>query len=160
MARWSIATLSIYSDTGTSAHVSAMLGLVPKSTHEKGDRHIGKTQEFAPYKRSMWSYEPDKSKIEPNDTTGFAALRALVADIRDLSGPLAALRPRYDTIIRWSGEVSAQGGFEIEAKLMADLGTLGCDLYGTAYTEFASEADDEEGVVMDDQPGPPISATK
>lgn len=146
MARWSKATLSIYSDTGSAAHVSGVVGLVPESTHEKGDRNVRKTGEYAPYKRSSWHYEPDASKIDPDDTTGFAALRALVADIRHLSGALAALRPEYDTIVRWSGEVSVQGNFVIESELLADLGALGCHLYGTAYTEFDSDAEYDDSI--------------
>ncbi|CAN5236173.1 hypothetical protein BH09ACT5_BH09ACT5_10980 [soil metagenome] len=146
MARWSAATLSIYSDTGLAAHVSEALGLVPRSAHEKGDRRVGKSREYAPYKSSGWHYEPDASKIEPDDTTGFAALRALVADIRHLSGALASLRPEYATIVRWSGEVSVQGNFVMEPELLADLGALGCQFYGTAYTEFDSDAEYDDSV--------------
>ncbi len=140
MARWSKATLSIYSDTGTSAHVTEVLGLVPESSNEKGDRRIRKTREYAPYAQSTWHYEHDESLTEDDDETGFAALRALVADIRHLSDALATLRPEYKTVIRWSGEVSVQGNFVIESELLADLGALGCELFGTAYTESDSEA--------------------
>ena len=146
MARWSKATLSIYSDTGLAAHVSEALGLVPDSAHEKGDRRVGKTREYAPYKTSSWHYEPDASKIDPDDSTGFAALRMLVADIRHLADALAGLRPEYDTIVRWSGEVSVQGNFVIEPELLADLGALGCYLHGTAYTEFDSEVEYDDSV--------------
>lgn len=141
MGRWSKATLSIYSDTGMSAHVTDVLGLIPKSANEKGDRRTRKTREYSPHKQSGWHYESATSNIEADDTTGFAALRALVNDIRHLSDPLATLRPEYKTIIRWSGEVSVQGNFEIEAELLADLGALGCNLYGTAYHEFDRDAD-------------------
>lgn len=149
MARWSKATLAIYSDSGTAANVTEVLGLTPKSAHEKGDRRIGKTGEYPPYKQSTWIYESDASKIDLDDSTGFAAVRALVADIRHLSGELAALRPEYDTQIRWSGEISSQGNFVIEAELLAELGALGCDFLGTAYHKI------EEDVATDDTPTEP-----
>ncbi len=140
MARWSKATLAIYSDTGTAARVTDVLGLVPHSAHEKGERRIKKTGEYPPYKKSTWIYEPDESAIQKHDLTGFAALRALVADIRHLAEALGSLRPEYDTQIRWSGEVSVQGNFEIEAELLAALGVLGCTFVGTAHTEFDEDA--------------------
>lgn len=63
-----------------------------------------------------------------------------MVDIRHLSGRLAALRPEYDTVIRLGGEVSSQGDFVIESDLVAELGLLRCDLYGTAWLASEEES--------------------
>ena len=133
MAGPSKATLAIYSVTGTASHVTEVLGLTPTSAIEKHDIRVRHGREHAPFKRSGWFYEPDESKLDPDDPTGFAALRALVADIRHLSSRLATLRPEYDTVIRWKGEASLLGEFAIDADLLGELGQLGCELRGTVY---------------------------
>jgi len=125
------ATLAIYSATGRASRVSEILGLAPTSVIEKDDIRARHGIDHAPFKRSGWFYEPSESKLDPDDSTGFAALRALVADIRHLSSRLATLRPEYDTVIRWKGEVSVLGEFAIDADLLGDLGQLGCELRGT-----------------------------
>ena len=143
MPRFSAATLSIQSDTDLASAVEAILGLAPDSIHEKGDvRTDRRGRELSPYKYSVWSYSPPKESIDPADDSGFAALRALVKDIRGCADGLAKLRPRYLTAIRWSGEVSAQGNFVIDANLMVDLGLLGCEFWGTAHQEFDPDLDD------------------
>lgn len=140
MSRFSRATLALYSNTGLASSVTEVLGLSPTGVHEKGDRRLGKNgREYSPYATSVWTYGPDQSGIDANDESGFASLKALLRDIGDRADALAALRPEYTTAIRWSGDVSLQGNFVIDAETIVALGPLGCDFYGTAYPEDGTE---------------------
>jgi hypothetical protein len=139
LVRYSHASLCIFSNTGTAEHVTEVLGLVPKESHEKGERRLGREgREYAPHASSMWVYGPDPSRVVDDDS-GVAALRALLDDVKGIVGSLATLRPDYRTIIRWSGEVSLQGNFVIDSGMIVALGELGCEFFGTAYPEEGEE---------------------
>lgn len=129
--------MSLYSDTHPAAAVSAVLGLEPTKLHEIGDENRSpKTGRlYGHYKNSAWNYDIP-SQTPPTD--GFTALRELLANLGDLTAlgaALATLRPHYRTVIRWTGTVSPQGNFVLEASVIADLAALGCDLYGSAHYE-------------------------
>ena len=142
--RFSRATLSIYSDTHPASEVTAILGLTPTKTWEKDDRRFGLSgREYPAHTQSGWSYDPDDSQQDPADDSGFASLRLLVADLRDKRDAIASLRPRYQTVIRWSGDSgSTQGNFVVTADLIVDLGLLGCEFWGTLYGDMEAEAGD------------------
>lgn len=118
---------------------------MPTKTHEIGDANqSAKTARiYGHFKHSAWVLDVETPPTSPEDD-GFTALRALLEQLPDIGGALAELRPRYRTVIRWSGTVSGQGNFAMEAELIAALAALGCDLYGTAYPE------DDEDVETDD----------
>ena len=72
----------------------------------------------------------------------FSSLVALAELLSDKRDNLASLRPACTTIVVWGGfSDSDQGGFVFPAPLLADLGYLGCDLYGTAYLQEVEEPD-------------------
>lgn len=142
-APFSAATLAVYSDTHPAAAVSAVLGIEPARMFEIGDENrspkTGRLYGFR--KHSAWLYS---SADAHEGADGFTALRELLANLGDLAAlgaALATLRPHYRTVVRWSGTVSAQGNFELEASVIADLAQLGCDLYGTAHHEDLDETD-------------------
>ncbi|WP_223622937.1 hypothetical protein [Microbacterium sp. EST19A] len=55
---------------------------------------------------------------------------------------LSALRPACDTVISWYGSSdSSQGGFVMDAELLAGLAALGCVLVGTTYLSDEEPAD-------------------
>jgi hypothetical protein len=133
-------TLSIYSHARTAAEITAILGLQPSESAEKGEpkRAALAGRQLAPrhmtYERSQWSFDAEKSAADPDDETGFASLRVLVDVFRDKGQLLESLRADCETIVWWSGDSdSSQGGFVLPADLLADLARLGCDLYGTAF---------------------------
>jgi len=146
-----MATLALYSETHPAAPISAALGLVPTKMHEIGDANQSpKTGRiYGYYKHSAWIYDLGTHAAAPDDD-GFSALRALLAHLPDIGGALAELRPHYRTVIRWSGTVSSQGNFTIEAELIAALAALGCDLYGSAYDEDEDEDDEDDEDVNGD----------
>ena len=140
MSSYNNASLAVYSESAPASEVTDVLGLSPATIHEKGDRRRGNDgREYAPFSTSVWIYRADESLIDPDDDSGFAALRALVAVLHDRAGALASLRLEYQTVIWWSGNVSPQGNFVIDADLIVDLGLLGCEFYGTAYPEDGVE---------------------
>jgi hypothetical protein len=144
MNRWNRATLSIYSDAGLASRVSAELGLIPSSLHEKGDRRLSTSgREYSPYSASAWHFDPEPSTFDPEDVSSTSSLQALVNQVRGCADALARLRPEYRTVIRWSAEVSFQGNFVIPSHLMIDLGLLGCEFYGSTYAGDAADGDVE-----------------
>jgi hypothetical protein len=144
MPRYNISSLALYSESGGHERVTEVLGLEPKRTRNKGDRKTGKDgRQYSPVRHSVWIYDPPESEVDPNDDSGFATLRALVNAVRDRADALASLRPEYRTVIWWSGEVSPQGNFAIDADIVVGLGLLGCEFYGSVSLE---EIPDEEEV--------------
>jgi hypothetical protein len=142
---FSLASLAIYSSTHPAAPLSALLGLTPAKMHEAGDENRSRKtgRLYGHYRHSAWIYDPAGPPAAPDDD-GFSGLRNLLVELGDLDrlgAALATLRPQYRTVIRWSGTVSSQGNFEIEASLIAALARLGCDLYGTAHYEDGDDTD-------------------
>jgi hypothetical protein len=56
------ATLRISGNIPDMDKISARLGLQPKHTHRKGEKHGSRT---APYRQDMWSYSPPVDESEP-----------------------------------------------------------------------------------------------
>jgi hypothetical protein len=142
-------SLSIYSETGTAADVTAALEIEPTRAEERGtqSRRNLDLPGLKPLYRvrpdSYWAFDADEALIDPADQTGFGSLRVLMNVFREKAEILAQLRPEYDTVILWSGfSDSWQGGFVLPADLLVDLGHLGCHLYGTAYLEEPDELDE------------------
>lgn len=153
MIRGNRASFSVYSDTKTVGEISAMLGLEPSSSGEKGDlTPAGRAgRDLAPerlrYERADWSLTV-VNKPSDEDQTGFSSLRALMARLQPSSQVLAELRQGGETTLSWSGDSdSTQGGFVLEADLISYLAQLGCDVFGTA---FLTDDDDEDEDAMSD----------
>ncbi len=140
--RFSRATLSVFSETHRAADVGGVLGLEAELSVEKGERRTGRNGlEYRPHQQSGWHYSPDYSRLDPDDDSGFAALRLLLDDLHGKADLVASLRPRYLTAIRWSGDTgSTQGNFTMSADLLVDLGALGCEFWGTVWDDM-SEGD-------------------
>ena len=139
------ATLVIYSDTLTAAEVTDALGITPTEAHEKGDPTragiAGRPlrADRLTYQRAQWSLEAPQPEDQPDDTE-LASVSRLVDIVKHKADELRALRATCETIIWWYGSSdNSQGGFVMTAGLLADLGSLGCDLYGTAYLDDAEE---------------------
>jgi hypothetical protein len=133
------ATLAIYSSVLTGRQITHALGIAPTEVHERGDltragiagRALGAEQ--LTYQRAQWSLDAPPV-VDRSDATGLASVRALVDFVKHKADEIRALRPMCDTIIWWHGSSdSSQGGFVMPADLLADLASIGCDLYGAAY---------------------------
>lgn len=120
------ASLSIYSETHPASAVSAVLGLEPSLTFEKGDpAGRGRVRPT-----SGWVLQA------PHDDAGDSQLEVLVRLLRGTGPALAALREHYDTQIGWSGfSDDWQAGFHFPAETLAELGALGCGLFGRVVLE-------------------------
>jgi hypothetical protein len=136
------ATLAVYSDEMSATAISEVLGIQPHSSNERGDptaaalAGIDVRTDLLTHQRAHWSFDADLSDVDPDDGTGFGALRALIEAFRSKFEALNDLKPRCELIVWWSGySDSDQGGFVIPADLLVDLAAMGCDLYGTAYLD-------------------------
>lgn len=143
MPRWNRSSLALYSEFGGYERVTEVLGLQPTRTRNKGDRKTGKDgRQYRPSPESVWIYEPSEADVDPHDESGFSTLRALVNSVRDRADALASLRPEYRTVIWWSGEVSPQGNFAMDADIVIGLGLLGCEFYGSVSLEEIADEED------------------
>lgn len=131
------ATLSIYSTEMTAVEITAALGITPSKANEHGEltpsgragRHL--KPQYLTYQQAGWHLDAPDSVDDPD---AFRSLRALVRSIEGRADVLRTLRPACDTVIRWYGSSdSSQGGFVMDAELLAGLAALGCDLVGTTY---------------------------
>lgn len=141
------ASLCIYSDSMTTAEITAVMGIEPTEAHEKGDPTraglAGRPlkPKYLAYQQTYWCLDMPEDDFDPEDSTGFAHLAVLVERLRGKESALTSLRPACETIIWWSGDSdSTQGGFVLTAELTAQLAALGCDLYGTTYLDDPSDA--------------------
>jgi hypothetical protein len=139
----SSASLVITSTTLTVEQITQRLGIEPSASRNTGDP-IGPPRVDAtghPIQRrateAHWRLD-----AQPGTTRdSFGSLVALAEVLRDQRDNLASLRPACTTVIVWGGfSDSDQGGFVFPAPLLADLGALGCDLYGTAYLHEEEES--------------------
>ena len=153
MIRGNRASFSVYSDTKSVSEISAMLGLEPSSSGEKGDlTPSGRAgRDLAPerlrYQHTRWSLTVVNEPSD-EDQTGFSSLRELIARLQPSSQVLAELRQGGETRLWWSGDSdSTQGGFVLEADLISYLAKLGCDVFGTAY--LAEDDDEDEDATSD-----------
>lgn len=136
MPRYNTSSLALYSETGGPEKVTEVLDLRPHLTRVKGDRKTGRDgRQYSPVRHSVWIYDAPKFDAYPDDDSGFSTLRALVDAVRDRADALASLRPEYRTVIWWSGEVSPQGNFAMDADIVVGLGLLGCEFYGSVSLE-------------------------
>lgn len=144
MPRYNTSSLALYSETGLPEKVTEVLGLQPHLTRNKGDRRTGKNgRQYSPATHSVWLYEAPESDAFPDDDSGFSTLRALIDAVKDRADALASLRPEYQTVIWWRGEVSSQGNFAMDADIVVGLGLLGCEFYGSVWLEEESDEGEE-----------------
>jgi hypothetical protein len=140
----SSASLVITSTTLTVEQITQRLGIEPSASRNTGDPHgaprpdaIGVVVQRTA-RETFWRLDSGADDA----ANSFSSLVALVDLLRDKRDNLASLRPACTTVIIWGGfSDSGQGGFVVPAPLLADLGYLGCDLYGTAYLHEAEEPD-------------------
>jgi hypothetical protein len=133
------ASLSIHNDVLNVAEITAQLRSEPTDAGDIGEvTRAGRAgrdlrPELRTRHRTFWSItETDDG--ENDDRTGAAALRILVDRLKPHADALAKMRQNGETVIWWSGgSDSAQGGFVLDADLIAGLAVLGCAVYGTAY---------------------------
>lgn len=125
-----------------------MLGIYPMSSGDVGEltsagrNGVNVAPERRRHQRAFWSITDTDDDTDPEDGTGFASLRKLVARLAPHVNALADLRRTGETIIWWSGDSdSTQGGFVLEADLIVALAGLGCPVYGTAYLSKDDEDD-------------------
>jgi hypothetical protein len=79
------ATLRIFGESLDFDEINLRLGLVPTSTHRKGER---KGPKSPPYKHDMWSYSPNLEEVRPLEEH----INALWNDIRRAKDYLLALK--------------------------------------------------------------------
>lgn len=142
MIRRNRASLSIRSDAYSVAEITSMLGIEPDESGDVGTlTRAGRAgRDVAParlrHQRTFWSITEKDDGDSRDDRTGFAALRRLVNRVAPNAQALADIRESGETVLWWSGDSdSVQGGFVLEADLIADVSRLGCDVYGTAYLD-------------------------
>ena len=141
------AALIVQSEVHAVDRVTSVLGLEPTRTRTrtKGEV-ISKRRSVIHAKHHVWVHRVERTEVSGDDQTGMGALAILVGRLAPRAAQLASLRPDYRTSIDWGGfSDSSQGGFILPAGLATVLGSLGCDLYGTAYLDAG-----------DVEAGPPI----
>lgn len=135
------ASLDILSDSLTCEEITKALGVEPSLYHDKGDPK-GKPRPDANgdliqrrYERAVWSWE----SATPDDSTVVqSSLEQVVAKFESRADALTALRDSCTiTVHYWGHSDSTQGGFVIPAEVIAGLSVLGCDVFGSVYTDFA-----------------------
>ena len=135
------ASLSLFSETHPASAVTAVLGLTPTLTYEKGDATVrGRVR-----KTSGWILDAPPADDPADDSNSYSRLESLARMLRGKAPALARLREDYDTYIGYGGfSDSDQGGFYFPAETMAELGALGCTWMGEVYLE---EPDDDAGIL-------------
>lgn len=140
MIRHNRASLCVYSDKSSVPQITEMLGVEPERSGDIGDptpsgragRNL--TPPYARYQRTFWCLHEDADDTDAEDQTGFSAVRKVVDRVLPVAHKLADLRNDGETIIWWSGDSdSTQGGFVLQADLLAKISVLGCHLYGTTF---------------------------
>jgi hypothetical protein len=133
----SSASLVIASTTLTAEQITQHLGIEPSASRNTGDPHGAPRPDASGVvvhrmaRETFWRLDSGAGRAADS----FSSLVALVDLVRDKRDILASLRPACTTVIVWGGfSDSEQGGFVFPAALLADLGALGCDLHGTAYS--------------------------
>jgi heme-degrading monooxygenase HmoA len=123
------ASLAIHSETHPAADVSAVLGLEPSRSYERGDR-FGRGLVRA---SSGWILDaPPADAGSAEDSR----LDVLVRMLRGAAPALARLRADYDTEIGYTGFADSEhGSFAFSAETVARLAELGCGLTGSVYLE-------------------------
>jgi hypothetical protein len=132
----SSASLVITSVTLTAEQVTQHLGIEPSASRNIGDPHGAPRPDASGVvvqrtaRETFWCLDSGAGRASDS----FSSLVALAELLRGKRDNLASLRPTCTTTIIWGGfSDSEQGGFVFQASLLADLGALGCDLYGTVY---------------------------
>lgn len=129
------AALIVQSEEHPVDRVTAVLGLEPTRTRARGEV-VSARRSVILAQHHVWVHRVERAEVPDDDRTGMGALTLLVQRLAPAAERLASLRPDYRTIIDWGGfSDSSEGGFVMPADLAAALGSLGCDLYGTAYLD-------------------------
>jgi heme-degrading monooxygenase HmoA len=137
----SSAILKILSDSLTCDEITKALGIEPSLSHDKGDPK-GKPRPDAHgtlvqrrYDSAVWSWHAETS----DDTTvGPSSLEQIVSTFASRADALATLRESCTILVDYRGHSdSTQGGFVFPAEVVAGLAALGCDVFGSVYTDFA-----------------------
>lgn len=131
------ASLVLHSETRPASEVSAVLGLEPTRSFEKGDAMPrGRVR-----RTSGWILDAPESEDPADDANSYSRLESLARVLHGTGPALELLREHWDTSISYGGfSDSGQGGFFFPAETMAQLGALGCSWTGTVYLE---EPDDD-----------------
>ncbi len=117
------------SDGATAMRVTERTGLVPTTATEAG---------MPPLRGPVRSYSRWDLSVEsdPEDESGFGSLRILLSVVLPAAEALRALQRDYEMRIGWGGfSDSSQGGFVLEADLVAGVAALGLPIHGTAYVD-------------------------
>lgn len=119
------ASLAIHSERLSRDEITRRLGIEPSTR-----------KNLASAGRAVWTLDVSHDPRESGDETGVGSLRQLVEALASNRDALDGLRADCDMRIWWSGDSdSTQGGFVIPADLMASLGQLHIDVFGTAFLE-------------------------
>ena len=143
------ASLAIHSETHPAADVSAVLGLEPSRSYERGDR-FGRGLVRASSGWILDAPPADASSAEDS------RLDVLVRMLRGAAPALARLRADYDTEIGYTGFADSEhGSFAFSAETVARLAELGCGLTGSVYLEEPeSEPDPAPAPIPRHEPQP------
>jgi hypothetical protein len=161
MIRRNLASLSISSERRTVAEITERIGVYPSRFADTGQltrqgvndrRNV--PPEYRTYSRTHWSLDADESLMDPDDETGFSAVRVLMDAVRDSAAAIAEMAATdSEVVVVWSGySDSFQGGFVIPPDLVRDLAAIGAELYGTAYLDDDEEEDEDDDDDDDDEP--------
>lgn len=129
-------SLVITSSTMTVEQITQRLGIDPSVSRDIGDLYgaprpdAGGEVVQRTASETFWRLD----SVAGHAADSFSSLVVLVELLRDKRDNLSSLRPLCTTVIVWGGlSDSEQGGFVFPAQLLADLGEIGWDLYGTTY---------------------------
>ena len=132
------AAFIIQSETHSSADITAVLGIEPSDSAERGDLVSSRTTKVRDF--SVWILR-ESPKNDPDDRTGFGTMAVLLERLAGIGPKLDVLRTDCRIFFDWFGHSdSTQGGFVLPSELLAQIAELRCDLYGEVYLD--SEAED------------------
>ena len=128
MIAFSRAQFNGYSETRSSAELTALVGVEPSEQHERGDLMEPDDPSFGAYEEAIWNLYPPTSALDA-DPTGVAVLRWVVDRLAGKGDILRTLQPDYEFDLSWWGQSADwKTGVSVPADLLQQIAALGVDL--------------------------------
>lgn len=136
MIEWATASVRVWSETHSAAELTALLGMEPTSSFERGSLMSPRNPRSAKREVSLWVLESELSRKERVERHLDWALDV----VETLREPIASLPPGSSDIFVGCQLIEGQGSVELEHALLQRLGALPVDLIFDLYS-IDNEAD-------------------
>lgn len=128
MIAFSRAQFNGYSETRSSAELTALLGVEPSEQHERGDLMAPDDPPFGSFDLAIWNLYPPKSDLDA-DPTGVAVLRWVLERLAGKGDILRTLQPDYEFDLSWWGQSADwRTDVSLPSDLLQQIAALGVDL--------------------------------